>query len=158
MNITTLLIVASLAIANVARADDETAPAAPKPLDLRPPDITKLYTQRQLDQLIARMEAKNIEEVEVEGARVPAPTFTPRVWPAIAAPFWALFHPDASLAHPRAPPTGPGTRDRQPDVRHQRLPRAHRCSARRPVQAVTGRPASTICENAHCRQAMAFPE
>lgn len=93
MNITTLLIVASLAIANVARADDETAPTAPKPLDLRAPNITKLYTQRQLDQLIARMEAKNIEEVEVEGARVPAPTFTPRVWPAIAAPFWALFHP-----------------------------------------------------------------
>lgn len=93
MNITTLLIVASLAIAGVAHADDETAAAAPKPLDLRAPTITKLYTQRQLDQLIARMEARNIEEVEVEGARIPAPTFTPRVWPAIAAPFWALFHP-----------------------------------------------------------------
>ena len=93
MNIPTLLIVAGLAIAGAARADDKTAPASPQPLDLRPPDITKLYTQRQLDQLIAKLEAKNIEEVEVEGARVPAPTFTPRVWPAIAAPFWALLHP-----------------------------------------------------------------
>jgi hypothetical protein len=43
--------------------------------------------------MIAKMESDNIEEIEVEGARVPAPTFTPRVWPGIAAPFWALFHP-----------------------------------------------------------------
>src|ERR1700754_2287188 len=78
MNITTLLIVASLAVASAARADDETRRALPEP---------------QPDQLIAKLEAKNIEEVEVEGARVPAPTFTPRVWPAIAAPFWALLHP-----------------------------------------------------------------
>jgi hypothetical protein len=43
--------------------------------------------------MIAKMESDNIEEIEVEGARVPAPTFTPRVWPGIAAPFWALLHP-----------------------------------------------------------------
>ena len=66
---------------------------APKPLDLRAPDITKLYTQRQLERLIAKMEADFIEKIEVEGARVPSPEFTPRVWPGIAAPFWALFNP-----------------------------------------------------------------
>ena len=94
MNITTLLIVAGLAIAGAARADDETA-ARHRPSR----SICVLPTSRsstrseQLDQLIAKLEAKNIEEVEVEGARIPAPTFTPRVWPAIAAPFWALLHP-----------------------------------------------------------------
>jgi hypothetical protein len=91
----TALLMAGLALAcAVAQADDKAAATpTPKPLDLRPPDITKLYTPRQLDRLIAKMESDNIEEIEVEGARVPAPTFTPRVWPGIAAPFWALFHP-----------------------------------------------------------------
>ena len=89
-----------------ALADDKAAPAAPiaptpsvaavEPLDLRPPDITELYTRQQLDLLLAKFERENIEEVEVEGARVPAPTFTPRVWPAIAAPLWALLHPTQS--------------------------------------------------------------
>jgi hypothetical protein len=93
-----LLIAAGLALRCAdAFADDEAATDAPaaraKALDLRPPDITRLYTRQQLDRLIAKMEAENIEEIEVEGARVPAPTFTPRVWPAIAAPFWALLHP-----------------------------------------------------------------
>ena len=92
---TALLIAASLALAAAAAEAEDKAPAAPppKPLDLRPPDVTKLYTPRQLERLIAKMESDNIEEIEVEGARVPAPTFTPRVWPGIAAPFWALFHP-----------------------------------------------------------------
>ena len=107
MNVTTgitgtgfgLLVAAGLALGcAVAFADDEAAAEAPAPapaqqLDLRPPDITKLYTRRQLERLIAKMEAETLEEIEVEGARVPAPSFTPRVWPAIAAPFWALLHP-----------------------------------------------------------------
>ena len=92
---TALLIAAGLAIAHAdAEAEDKTAATPPpKPLDLRPPEITRLYTPRQLERLIAKMESDNIEEIEVEGARIPAPTFTPRVWPGIAAPFWALFHP-----------------------------------------------------------------
>ena len=96
MNITTLLLTAVLALtfADAGAEDDEAAtPPAPKVLDLRPPNITELYTHQQLARLIAKMEAENIEEIEVEGARVPAPTFTPRVWPAIAAPFWAMLHP-----------------------------------------------------------------
>jgi hypothetical protein len=93
---TALLIAAGLALAHAnAEAEDRAAatPPPPKPLDLRPPGITKLYTPRQLERLIAKMESDNIEEIEVEGARIPAPTFTPQVWPGIAAPFWALFHP-----------------------------------------------------------------
>jgi hypothetical protein len=94
MNITSLLVVVTLALAGAtARADDESAETPPQQLDLRPPDITKLYTSEQLQQLIAKLDAKNIEEIEVEGARMPPPIFTPQVWPAIAAPFWALFHP-----------------------------------------------------------------
>jgi hypothetical protein len=92
-----VLIAAGLALGAAAFADEEGAPEPPaapaKPLDLRPPDLAKLYSRKQLEQLIAKMEAEALEEVEVEGARVPPPTFTPRVWPAIAAPFWALLHP-----------------------------------------------------------------
>lgn len=90
---TTFVIVAGLTLACLAARADDEAPIPAKPLDLRPPDIARLYTRQQLDHLLAKMEAENIEEVEVEGASVPSPTFTPRVWPAIAAPFWALFHP-----------------------------------------------------------------
>jgi hypothetical protein len=94
-----LIVAASLGLAGaVAHADDAAVattapPARAQPLDLRPPDITKLYTSQQLADMLEKLEEKNIEEVEVEGARVPPPTFTPRVWPGIAAPFWALLHP-----------------------------------------------------------------
>ena len=96
--VSALLLAAGLALTDADALADEAATAAPPPkaLDLRPPQITRLYTPRQLENLIARMEAKNIEEIEVEGARIPPPTFTPRVWPGIAAPFWALFHPTQS--------------------------------------------------------------
>ena len=94
MNTTAVLFAATLALAcTAAHADDEAAAPPPKPLDLRAPDVSKLYTQRQLERLIAKMEADFIERIEVEGARIPPPEFTPRVWPAIAAPFWALFNP-----------------------------------------------------------------
>ena len=94
MNTTAVLLAATLALAcTAAHAADEAAAAPSKPLDLRAPDVTKLYTQRQLDRLIAKMEADFIERIEVEGARIPAPEFTPRVWPGIAAPLWALFNP-----------------------------------------------------------------
>jgi hypothetical protein len=99
---TLLLIVATNAAlaGGIAHADDVAAPNTPaqpaasaKPLDLRPPEITKLYTSQQLEELMAKIDKGNIEEIEVQGARVPAPTFTPQVWPGIAAPFWALLHP-----------------------------------------------------------------
>jgi hypothetical protein len=102
MNKRTVLIVAGLALASAAANADEvaaaaattTAAAAPaKPLDLKAPEITQLYSSEQLADILEKLEQKNIEEVEVEGARVAPPAFTPRVWPGIAAPFWALFHP-----------------------------------------------------------------
>ena len=95
MNITTLLIAAVLALSSAeALAEDEAGTPPPKQLDLRPPNIAELYTYQQLQRLIAKMEADNIEEIEVEGARMHPPTFnTPQVWPAIAAPFWAMLHP-----------------------------------------------------------------
>lgn len=94
MNITAVLLAATLALAcTAAHADDEVASPPPKPLDLRAPDVTKLYTQRQLERLIAKMEADFIERIEVEGARIPPPEFTPRVWPGIFSPIWALLNP-----------------------------------------------------------------
>jgi hypothetical protein len=95
MKITAIAIAAGLivACAAVRAAEEVVDPPPTKPLDLRAPDITRLYTQRQLERMILKMEAEHIEEVRVEGAPVPPPTFTPRVWPGIFAPFWALFNP-----------------------------------------------------------------
>ena len=94
MNTIAVLLAATLALAcTAAHAEDEGTQPPPKPLDLRAPDITRLYTHRQLERLIAKMESDFIEKIEVEGARIPAPEFTPRVWPGIFAPFWALLNP-----------------------------------------------------------------
>jgi hypothetical protein len=83
---------ASASIAAVA-ADPDTP--ARKPLDLRAPNITHLFTSEQLNKILAASFRENIEEVEVEGERDRAPN-TPTVWPAIAAPFWALLNPTQS--------------------------------------------------------------
>jgi len=122
-NIATLLIVAvGLALAAAAADADDAAtaaaaaPAAPaKPLDLRPPDIRKLYTNQQLTAMLEKIDREHIEGVEVEGARVPRSTFTPRVWPGIAAPFWALFHPTQAWRI-FAPLPPDQTRDAGPEV------------------------------------------
>jgi hypothetical protein len=70
----------------------QTAP--PRKLDLRAPDITKLYTPEQLNGILEASRTDNIEEVEVEAARgkTHAPS-TPDVWGGLAAPVWALIHP-----------------------------------------------------------------
>lgn len=126
MNVRTFLIFAvSLALAGgVAHADDaaaaaNTAPPAPaKLLDLRPPDITRLYTSQQLAALLEKLDEENIEEVEVEGSPIPAPTFTPRVWPGIAAPFWALLHPTQAwrIFAPMAPDQARSIGSKPPDT------------------------------------------
>jgi hypothetical protein len=102
---TVLIVAAGLALAAAAvRADEAVAataktataaaPATPaKPLDLKAPSITELYTSEQLEALLDKMDAQHLEGVEVEGERIPAPKFTPDIWPGIAAPFWALLHP-----------------------------------------------------------------
>jgi hypothetical protein len=73
-------------------------PAPPrKPLDLRVPQITHLFTSEELNRILATTFVRDdIEEVEVEGARDRRPTNTPDVWPGIAAPFWALLNPAQS--------------------------------------------------------------
>lgn len=73
-------------------AEPAAVPAA-KPLDLRAPDITKLYTAEQLNRILARTLKDDIEEVEVEGRRVPVEPRSPTVWGGIAAPIWAILHP-----------------------------------------------------------------
>lgn len=67
-------------------------PAAPlEQLDLRAPDVTHLFTPEQIHQVLAASFRETIEEVEVEGERdIPA---TPRVWPGIFAPLWAIANP-----------------------------------------------------------------
>jgi hypothetical protein len=62
----------------------------PKKLDLRIPDITELYTHEQIQAFLAPTFQEDTEEVQVRGRRE---AVTPTVWPAIAAPFWAIFNP-----------------------------------------------------------------
>ena len=71
----------------------EGRPLPSRQLDLRAPDITQIYSREQINRVLAPTYADNIEEIEVEGARAPPPPNTPNVWPAIAAPIWALLHP-----------------------------------------------------------------
>ena len=66
MNNTAVAIAAILALAcTAAHAEETAADPPPKPLDLRAPAISKLYTHRQLERLIAKMEADYIEKIEV---------------------------------------------------------------------------------------------
>lgn len=75
----------------VAAVSDPPAATPPKLLDLRAPDVTRLFTQEQIHGVLAASFRENIEEIEVEGERhIPA---TPRVWPGIFAPFWAIANP-----------------------------------------------------------------
>jgi hypothetical protein len=78
----------------MAAAEELTQPLLPKQLDLRPPDVTKLYTPEQLNVMLAQGRNNSIEEIEVEAARakIPPPG-SPEVWTALAAPVWALLHP-----------------------------------------------------------------
>ena len=86
---------APAASATTAVAAKPTAPPR-KPLDLRPPNVTHLFTSEQLNRILAASFREDIEEVEVEGERDRTPTNTPDVWPGIAAPLWALMHPTQS--------------------------------------------------------------
>jgi hypothetical protein len=77
----------------MSAVSDQT-PAASRPsLDLRAPAIEDILTPQQIAAALASTREGNIEEIEVEGARMQAPLFSPEVWLGIAAPFWALVHP-----------------------------------------------------------------
>ena len=95
----TAAFVASLAFAGMALAADPAParaaeeppiPQVRKPLDLRKPDVTELYTPEQIQAMLAHTRDGRLEEVEVQGERVPV---TPNVWGGLAAPVWALFNP-----------------------------------------------------------------
>jgi hypothetical protein len=92
MLLTFTALLSTLAWAQEAAATDERTEAdQPAQLDLRIPDIRTLYTQEQIDALLASTyQEERTEEVEVRGRRE---VVTPRVWPGIAAPIWAIFNP-----------------------------------------------------------------
>lgn len=91
----TLLLAEVLAAAERAEPDQQPhAATTPKPLDLRAPDITELYTDDEIKRFLRRSLDPDIEEIEVKDVRThEAPPSSPAVWGAIAAPFWALLHP-----------------------------------------------------------------
>jgi len=83
---------------NAIEAASTTGPAAIRRaeavrlMDLRAPDISRIYTERQIKDLLdqaARRAA--MEEVQVQ--RVYQRPTAPQVWNGIAAPVWALLHP-----------------------------------------------------------------
>jgi hypothetical protein len=91
-----------------------------KPLDLRAPDITRLFSQQELQRVLAKTLDADIEEVEVEGARgrrAPPPD-TPTVWPGILAPFWAVTHPTQAwrILAPLPPDQAKGIGSTPPDA------------------------------------------
>ena len=60
----------------------------------RPPDITTLLSQAELDRFLSRIAAENIEEVEVQRERAQTPNLgSPAVPLGIVSPFWAIVHP-----------------------------------------------------------------
>jgi hypothetical protein len=102
---TVLLATSLLMLGDIAAAGDrpkvdppKQSATAPKRLDLRAPDITKVLSQAQLKEVLSKTLDPRIEEVEVEGRRSgqQPPPSSPTVWPTIAAPFWAVLHPTQS--------------------------------------------------------------
>ena len=85
---TTFLAVSAGEAQEISRA--RSAVQTSKKLDLRIPDITELYTHEQIQAFLAPTFREDTEEVEVRGRRE---AVTPKVWPGIAAPFWAIFNP-----------------------------------------------------------------
>ncbi len=84
----TLLVVS---IGEAQETSNEPAPIQTSTqLDLRVPDITELYTEEQIQEFLAATFHEHTEEVQVRGRREPV---TPKVWPGIAAPVWAIFNP-----------------------------------------------------------------
>ena len=98
----------------------EPKPTPPSPaLDLKPPDVTKLYTPEQLQQLLSKAVDPDMEEVEVEGKR--NKPFTDRsllrIIPSLFLPLSSedmeqskrYAKPDATFPYsrpPAAPPPG----------------------------------------------------
>jgi hypothetical protein len=87
--------VAALGAEDAAETQPEDAGRAPERLDLRTPDINDILTPEQIAEALGT-DDRSIEEVEVEGERSAPPPATPDVWPAIAAPVWALLNPGQS--------------------------------------------------------------
>ncbi len=92
---------AAILISESAAAEERAAPVTPaavasqpialERLDLRAPDVRHVLTEEQIHKILAITFRENIEEVEVEGERdIPS---TPRVWPGIFAPIWAIANP-----------------------------------------------------------------
>lgn len=89
---TTMLAVTFLIVstAEAQEASGVRASVEARKLDLRIPNITELYTEEQIQALLAATFQEHTEEVQVRGRRE---TVTPNVWPGIAAPFWAILNP-----------------------------------------------------------------
>ena len=85
-----------------------------KQMDLRPPNITHLFTSEQLNAILAAsFRSEELEGVEVEGDRDRIVPNTPTPWGGIAAPFWAVLNPTEAwrIFMPLAPDQTRGLRN-----------------------------------------------
>ncbi|HSC05548.1 MAG TPA: hypothetical protein VLD59_01830 [Steroidobacteraceae bacterium] len=123
-----LIVVALLAMAltGTLAAQEPATPPANAPsregppndnLDLRAPSLHDVYTEEQIEALLAKARSEEESDVEVESTRERPPTVTPEIWPAIAAPFWALLHPtDAWRIFFPLPPDQTRGKQEKPDA------------------------------------------
>jgi hypothetical protein len=73
-----------------------------KSLDLKPPDIRKLYTPEQISQMLSTTIDPDLEGVEVEGARENLIKESPPLWRR--APSWILPREDTAVQEKYAKP------------------------------------------------------
>jgi hypothetical protein len=81
----------AVAVESAAEADPPQAASLGK-LDLRVPPITELYTPEQIAAVLANTRDPDVDEVEVEGHREPAPPAAPSIWGRV----WSVFAPVSS--------------------------------------------------------------
>ena len=91
---------AALMMISTAGHSAEPAPqpvsaTAQRTLDLRAPDITRIFSREEIDRVLrVTRDPDTIEEVEVARERgKDLPSVTPDIPPGIIAPFWALVNP-----------------------------------------------------------------
>ena len=81
---------AKQASATSASTGNQAAAQTQKPLDLRIPDVSELYTPQQIQAILSHTGSDDYEEIEVRGVRSPS---TPDVWTGLGAPVWGLLNP-----------------------------------------------------------------
>ncbi|MBB6092598.1 hypothetical protein HNQ60_001476 [Povalibacter uvarum] len=90
-----LLMISTAGYAAESPTPQPIAVSTQRTLDLRAPDITRIFSREEIDRVLrATRDPDTIEEVEVARERAKdLPSATPNIPAGIIAPFWALANP-----------------------------------------------------------------